>query len=256
MGATTNWAIAYADNASTSGYQPNGSTMASSVETQLNRSALWIAANQTQENTAAASGTEGTLLYRTDTDTYKRHNGTSFVRLIDSLTSSLPTSSSGTIDTATGTVTFTAASSVSLDGIFTSSDRRHNVQWSFTLSGAASINLQLRASGSTNSTSNYDRQVIQGVNATAAAAQSLASTSWALAGLAGTFEGSFAISNAANSAYATTGIIDHGATPNPMTTSAGIYRTLAQHRSLAAFDGLLFTPTTGTMTGWIRVTNV
>lgn len=203
---------------------------------------------------AASAWAEGQIIWLLDTDKYQRYNGSSWSDLSPAgVAAAIASSTSGTLDSATGYVTFSGASSVSLDGVFTSSSKRYEIEWCVVFSGAATMLMQLRASSSTNSSAVYDRQVFQGVNATAAAAQALAQTSWSFVGLAGTQDATVNLSNPADSGLATTGNVVHGSTPNPMTTSAGEYHTLIQHRTAAAYDGFILTPSTGTMSGFVRV---
>lgn len=173
------------------------------------------------------------------------------------LTSVIPTSvaGSGVSVGAAGKVTFTTASAVSVNGCFTSTYDNYLIVFDFTTSGAAGLNVTLRLSG-TDATTAYDSQRATAINATAAAAQSLASTSWVGSGGLGITGarhiGRLQLYKPAI-ATATGGEIWNGVTANPMTTSSGLYQGFLQHQTATAYDGFTFTPGTGTITGSLRI---
>lgn len=165
-----------------------------------------------------------------------------------------PTSvSTGSIGTY-GAVTVSAATAVSINGCFTSEFDWYEIDLSLTTSGAANLGMTLRLSG-TDAATAYDRQIQRALNATNTVAQSLNQTSWVLNATAvtGLHVGKARLFNPAL-AVATTGILEYGTTANPMTTADGaIYNSMLLHRTTTAYDGLTLTPSTGTITGSIRV---
>jgi hypothetical protein len=169
----------------------------------------------------------------------------------------VPTSvaGSGVSVGSNGVVTFTAATAVSVNGCFTSSYDRYQIVFDFTTSGAAALNVTLRASG-TDSSTGYDSQRSTAVNATAAAAQSLSAANWIGSGAIGItgarHSGDILIYNPAL-AVATTALIRNSIIPNPMTTASGLYSGALGHQTASAYDGFTFTPGTGNITGTIRV---
>jgi hypothetical protein len=170
----------------------------------------------------------------------------------------VPTSVSGagvTVD-STGKVSFTAATSVVVNGCFTSAYNNYLIEMDITTTGAASLPLVLRAAG-VNSTSAYDRTRLSGVGATASAAQSLNAAAWEMvaAVITGRHVVSLKVVGPA-AAVATVGTIITGSTDNPMTVAAGINNAVIQHRTASSHDGFTITPSTGSITGNLRITGL
>lgn len=153
-----------------------------------------------------------------------------------------------------GAVTFSGASSVSLNGVFTSEFDAYEIEFDASTSGAASLQLLLRLAGTDATASNYYTQRFTAVNATPAAVQSLAASNYVLSSPAlSAFHAGTAKLQAPALATATSGTVQATVTPNPMTTSAGIYLGGLLHSVSTAYDGFTVTPSTGTISGWIRV---
>jgi hypothetical protein len=165
-----------------------------------------------------------------------------------------PTSvANGTIGTY-GAVTFSAASSVSLNGVFTSEFDWYRVDFFATTSGAANIGVNLRLSG-TDAVTAYDRINQRGLNVTNTVATSLNQTTWpvTITTVTGFHLGSLRLFNPAL-ASPTVVVGLTGSTANPMTTADGAaYNMTLQHRTATAYDGITLTPSTGTFTGTVRV---
>lgn len=158
----------------------------------------------------------------------------------------------GTIGTY-GAVSFAGASSVSLDGVFTAEYDWYEIEFNITTSGTASLQLVLRLAG-TDATTGYDTQRTTMVNATLASAQSLNAGNFVMTSpiMAGRHSGTVKLYDPAL-AVATTGTILALITPNPMTTSGGTFVGGPQHRTATGYDGFTVAPSTGTITGTIRV---
>lgn len=164
-----------------------------------------------------------------------------------------PTSvANGTIGTY-GAVTFSAVTSVSLNGIFTSEFDWYALKFSLTTSGASALGGFLRLAG-TDAATAYDSQRTTSINTTVTAAQSLNAANFVLdsIGIANSIHsGTIELYNPAL-ATATSGTIASVVTPNPMTTAAGTYTAGLLHRTTTAYDGFSISVSVGTMTGTIR----
>lgn len=172
----------------------------------------------------------------------------------------IPTSVGGTgVTMSNGVVTISSSPFVSVNGCFSSAYVRYIIYAKFVTSGAAYPFLILRASGSNDTTSNYDllrtRGTGSGVTDTVL---SLASNSWAIAPVALANSIHTVTIELANpeSAIPTTGKIEDLVTPNPMTTNAGTVISNVLHRSSTAFDGFTLAPTSGNITGSLRIVGV
>lgn len=165
-----------------------------------------------------------------------------------------PTSvSTGSIGTY-GAVTISAASAVSINGCFTSEFDWYEVIFDLTTSASATIGAALRLSGTDASTA-FDIQRTAGVNGTATTTQALNASTWRFTGtgLAGRHSGTARLFGPAIAAQ-TTGTIVAGGSANPMTTSdASTFNAFISHRTATAYDGITLTPSSGNITGTIRV---
>lgn len=153
-----------------------------------------------------------------------------------------------------GAVAFSGASAISINGVFTPEFDNYLIVFDLTTSGVSAPQITLRLAG-TDSTAGYDNERCQTINATVTASQSLNAAFWygTTIGLAGgTQVGSLMVFSPAL-AVATRSQVQTSSTANPMTTSSGTYTGGMLHRSTTAYDGFTFTPSTGTITGSIRV---
>jgi len=167
----------------------------------------------------------------------------------------IPTSVAGTGVSvgAAGKVTFAAATTVSVNGCFTSTYENYYIEMLIVHSTSTSTTMRLRAAGTDDSSANYDVQQLLASGATASAVQSLAGTSWFLAGVSSTQENESITVNAPALALATEAISTNRGTANPMVAGNGLAFKMMQHRSLTAFDGFTLTPSAGTITGYLRI---
>lgn len=165
-----------------------------------------------------------------------------------------PTSvSTGSIDTY-GAVTFSGASAISVNGCFTSAFEWYRVEFDVTTSGAATLSGALRLSG-TDAATAYDNQRISGVDASPTTAQTLNQTAFrvTVTGITGEHSGTIKFRNPAL-AVSTKMEVFAGASANPMTSTTGsVFIGYLSHRTLTAYDGFTITPSTGNITGTIRV---
>jgi hypothetical protein len=174
----------------------------------------------------------------------------------------IPTSVVGTgvaYSTTTGLVTLTAASSISLNGVFTSTYSRYVIQYDFpTTSTNLVFTAQLRASNSNNSSAVYDQQRTQSRGDTSAPTtqNTLAGTSWAFGTSAGTrlHMGSLELVRPAT-ATPTLASGQSFSTLNPATAAntTSLVQFGGLHRDSLAFDGITFITSSGNATGTMKV---
>lgn len=152
-----------------------------------------------------------------------------------------------------GVVTFTAATSVSVNGCFTSTYDNYQLEWVLTHSTGTQTQFRLRVSGVDDSSANYDVQVLSGTSTTAAAVQSLATTSWFMGSASATQENQSLTMNSPALSVATQADGVQRASQNPMTTAAALSMRQFQHRSLSGFDGFTLIAAAGTISGTLRI---
>jgi hypothetical protein len=161
-------------------------------------------------------------------------------------------SGSGSVG-STGTVTVSAASSVSLNGVFTSTYNNYLVLFGLTGSTAIDLLARLRASGTDNSSANYGRQLIFGDSSLGASTTGSA-TSWNLGQLYDS-DGKrtvldLMVKDPASSSIYTTGRADSisGANGSPYALKSLFGTTVT-----TAYDGISFIASSGTISGAVSV---
>ena len=183
-----------------------------------------------------------------------RWNGAAW-RGLAGLVPVIPVNATGGTVSPGGSVTFSGATSVSLNVCFTTEFDNYQIVFDFTTSAGAGVNFTLRLGG-TDAITGYDSQRFIVNNTTTTALQSLNTASWVGSGGLGDIGarhiGTLLLFKPAL-AVATGAQITNTITTNPMTTTAGIYTGLLQHRTATAYDGITFTPGAGTFTGTARV---
>ena len=158
----------------------------------------------------------------------------------------------GVAMTSLGKVTVNAASSASLNGVFTSTYDNYVIVANLTFSASSLLQLSLRASGADSAAASYAYQAVQGSGASASAGGTTAQTQAYLTNQAGTLTDVradvFAPALAAATRYWSEFYSVVGTTQ-----AAGAIA--GEHTVAAAFDGFTLKPGTGgaTMTGTIRV---
>jgi hypothetical protein len=169
----------------------------------------------------------------------------------------LPSSvANGTI-VGDGAVTVSAAAFVTLNGIFTAAYDWYEIYFDLTTSAVAGLNGQLALLGTAIATA-YDNQRKTAINATEATLQALNTTAMQFApiNLAAQHTGKLLLMNPAK-AQATSGrALTFTSPPAALTSSGGISDVGVQHRTATAYDGFTITPSSGTITGTIRVIGV
>jgi hypothetical protein len=190
-------------------------------------------------------------LVKTGTNTWSYLAG-STAAVVPGLSLITPTSVAGTgVSVSGGLVTFTAASAISVNGVFTATYQNYMVQYdvSAIAAGTPDINMRLRVSGTDNSTTSYTTQRIYSISTTVTSdANPSGTTTWNVG--AGT---SLLPDSGAN-----VQIMRPQIAANTMFQSLqqwGAYVAICSGRFTAAtqFDGFSLLPSASTLTGTLRV---
>lgn len=167
----------------------------------------------------------------------------------------IPTSATGGTLGASGAVTMSAASTISVDGCFsTANGQRYIVEIDGVASTAANFAFIFRSGGSDVTSANYDRTENLARNATVSSATSAGQTSWATNGAAVLQKIKMELSYPAV-AQATTGIGMSAFMANPQVSGVGtgLVQNAFSHRLSTAYDGFKITLSSGTFTGVIHI---
>jgi hypothetical protein len=216
-------------------------------------------------NSAARTAQTGMIAgdfgFQTDTSTTYRYIGSSWVAFYaTNATSVVPTSVAGTgvsFSAVTGLVSFSAATSVTVNGCFTSAFANYKLVWDVpTTSTNLNITMQLRASGTTATTA-YDRLVLgaTGAAATPTVANNLNQASWQVAAATTAQHHSTLELFRPFVAVGTVGILAGNGLTNPPTAAGtfALQQSNLFHRTATAYDGFVLTPSTGNFTGTVAI---
>jgi hypothetical protein len=144
---------------------------------------------------------------------------------------------------------FSAASSVTADGVFTSSYANYVILFSYTGSAGALTNLQLRAGGTTATGSNYSYQGLQ-INGTSVTATRVSNYSMFDAGSANGSDSSTSIITLFQPQVAAGTNIESSYNYSAGNFATPILQEMKGSHSLTnSYDGFAFTPGSGTITG-------
>ena len=148
---------------------------------------------------------------------------------------------------ANGFVTFSGASSLSLNGVFSSTYDNYLIMCEFTASGGISLSARMRLAGTDASTATYTRQGLIGDTTSALATQTINATSSLLA-FGSTARNNFKFELFSPAlAQRTTGIV-YNAEQAPALRINTFYHDVA-----TAYDGITFITSAGTFSGTIGV---
>ena len=150
----------------------------------------------------------------------------------------------------TGAVTFSAASAVNVNNVFSSSYKNYKIFIQTTLnSGGANGLIRMRVSGADNSTSNYNQQRINAVDTTLSGQRVTSQTSFSVFDIqASGSSAEIAMFNPFDTAktyYQSHGLYDAGSPELNLRSGA--------FNATTSFDGFTLFPTSGTITGTIKV---
>ena len=174
------------------------------------------------------------------------------------LTLVTPTSianSGGSASSSNGTVTFTGVTSISLNGIFSSTYNNYQIMVAATGSGTVRANARLRSSGSDNTTSNYYSN-FSGLSTWASSVATAGNNSAATSMVLGL------VVNASTRSTSNMCVYDPNLAVATRTTELAIdgrvpdgtaYFGGSVFNNTTVFDGMTFSVASGNMTGTIRV---
>jgi hypothetical protein len=156
-------------------------------------------------------------------------------------------SSGGSSSASGGEVTFTGVSSISLNGVFTSASANYRVVVDYSISASNTFLMRLRASGSDDTSASYNSQQNY-AQASVAATQQVASSSWQLHSAIGSGASMNVLDVVAPNLSANTRLVFMGYVPTASATwGSGNFGATTQ------FDGFTIYPGAGTITGIVRV---
>jgi hypothetical protein len=237
-----------------------GQVLTAAQMTEVNTGIPVFATTTTRDDAFDGSGekvlAEGQYAYIEATSTLQVYTGSAWVPASSAgLIPMVPTSvavgsGTGTANTL-GQVTFSGVSSVSLNGVFTSSYKNYQIVCAYVPSTTVNTSMRLRAAGSDNSTaSSYVNQIIY-ASSTSVLAERTTLSYWGPnfasgSNLVNAFTGTIFQPQLA----AATGLLVQA-----LSTSGNAYawNSYATHNQTTAYDGFTIYPDTGTLTGTISV---
>lgn len=214
----------------------NGSVLnASEINDNLMNQSVMVFSNSTARAAALTAPTEGMLTWLEDVNRYEYRNGSgAWVALA---------SPSGLVRLATQT--FTSATAVNIDNVFSATYNAYKVILSATVSGAINVGVRYRVGG-TAATTNYNQQFIQGSGTGVSAGRDTSATRFNIGGMntTGGFQ-EWTIHGVAL-AQPTWGVVNYAA-PGIINGVNGNY-----HSTATAYDGLALIFDAAT-TGEVRI---
>jgi hypothetical protein len=211
-------------------------------------------ATSTARGTAIPSPTDGQYSYLQDTNTTQFWNGSAWQTAgsTPGLTLITPTSianSGGSSSASGGQVTFTAVNSISLNGVFSASYDAYKIVIRFTGSAAgAGISYRNRLAG-TDAITNYNTQYLD-ASGTSITGSRGSGTLASVGSFRSTGQAESWIEVYGPALAAETGIFSSCRERN-LNISFSIFGD--NHTTATAYDGMTILPTTGTITGTVRV---
>lgn len=260
MPLTPVWSIFYRNTLTPAALETESALQATSIENALNTIVASRAINTYKwANTAARNAqtgmSQGDTGDQLDNNTMWRYSGTTWLQVGPAgLVPIVPTAVSGTgvSVSTTGRVTFTGSTTVNVRGCFSSEfDNYRLIFDNPTTSVSNSVTVQLANGGTAVSSANYDQQKSVAVGGSIVGAATMAGTSWNLVN--GDRADKLIIMDIVNPGIAKRTIgnsitVDTDAAANYGYVSIGL-----RHRLSTAYDGIIFTISTGTATGTLRV---
>lgn len=160
--------------------------------------------------------------------------------------------SGGSASASGGLVTFTAVSSVSLNGIFSSTYANYRTIFTIQPSAAPTMTVRMRTAGTDNSAASYEGRTLFYYGATSGVESTAAGTSFDLRVVTTGYNNGFNLD--INDPFNTTPTNIIGQCSVYVSGATYVGRQLAYtHASSTSFDGMTLYPSTGTITGTIRV---
>jgi hypothetical protein len=164
----------------------------------------------------------------------------------------IPTSvaGSGVSLSSVGTVTFSAASTASINGCFSALYQNYKIEISITTSNQTTLQYRFRTAGSDNSTANYSNQALVADSTTVSAARSTSQTIGDLGQMVLTDLSFFDITLYSPFDTAKTGMLVQNGS---FVGEAYMRNQVSIMKASTSFDGITLIPTAGTITGTARV---
>lgn len=262
MGNTPNWNIYYAENGAPADARTESATQAGTVETALdsvggdivsvNNFGIRYFANASARDLALTSPSVGWLTQLDSEEFIRRWDGAKWIPFGATEYPVAPTiSGAGASLSSTGLVVLTGSTGVSMNGL--SGYRKLSLDIDITATGSGgSMEMWLRTASADDTGANYDLRVISAATVDPAPVSTTeAQTEWG-AIIFGT-----TMFTAQIDLY---GLSDSAVTRGNVTTTSyfasaapqGIFGNLS-HRATTAYDGITIKPTSGTLTGTVRV---
>ena len=239
---------------------------ASDVQNYLMDQTVMNFAGTAARSSAIATPTEGMVTYLADTNAVEVYDGAAYVSVGGSSGAIVPViptsvavgSGTGSFNSTTGNVTFTGATSISVNGVFSSTYSRYIIVCSAAATTAEVVNLRFRTSGTDNSNSSYSTTIGRSTS-NGTFAQVVTSEG-------GTSVSNFSATDAASANYqsitkvevvnpfqsfVTNGILD-GTIPNGITTIIQRRIGAFEFNATTSFDGFTIF-STASLTGTLKV---
>jgi hypothetical protein len=149
-----------------------------------------------------------------------------------------------------GETAFSAASSVTLDSVFTSTYRNYKLVLNYTTSSTAGVRFRVRASGSSITTTTYNEQELTGLDATASASRAASAQSISVGKPSnGTFNSSCEILICNPQIATPTTLVSTVIYSNAAYTAPGVSIMGGNNSNATAYDGFELFVGSGTTTG-------
>lgn len=207
---------------------------------------------------AASAALEGILMFQKDTNELKICDGASWVSVIDTdtppaMTLINPTSVAGTgVANSSGAVSFSASTTISLNGCFTTAYDSYQVLLSADSSVSdANLFFRLRSSGTDNSGTSYSFQNITANSATISGTRSTGATAFVGGNVTSSGPSNYRLTFMRPALAQHTGFYSDAM--QPYLGNAWTYYVVGNHTVTSAYDGFTFYPSSGNITGTVRV---
>ena len=194
--------------------------------------------------TRPASPYDGQVIYETDTDKTLVYNGTGWVFL------STSRANPGGLDLIKAETSFSAATQVICDTVFSSTYTAYKIIMRFTGTTGGAVGLQLRIGGVAAVDTNYTRQILSATSTTVSAVRQTGQTSFALAaGSGGSFMQSVECLITGPALAEVTTFQSNFQGADGAHTNAFVQIIHGSHTTATAYDGFELDAASGNITG-------
>jgi hypothetical protein len=214
-------------------------------------------ARTTAFSTQGITPSTGMMSFITGTKTLEIYDGTAWISIVatsgvPAMGVVIPTSvaGSGVSLSSVGTVTFSTASAVSINGCFSALYQNYKIEISITSSNQVALLYRFRTAGSDNITANYGNQAFVADSTSVGAARTTTQTQGDLGQMCLSDLSFFDITIYSPFETAKTGMLVQNGS---MVGEAYMRNQVNTMKTSTSFDGITLFPTTGTITGTARV---